>query len=61
VIVYHDRAWWLTSRPKGKRGKVRVLGVHETFPAALAQERAINIAKARRAGHKIPRKKRRRS
>ena len=31
------------------------LGVHRTLNAAKAQEAAINIAKARRAGYRIPR------
>lgn len=44
------------------RGKPRFLLVtsgrtytHRTLAAAKAQESAINIAKARRAGHRIPR------
>lgn len=36
----------------------RVLGEHRTKAAAVAQERAIQIDKARRAGHRIPRRKR---
>jgi hypothetical protein len=41
--------WVLFSR----NGKV--LGMHKTKRDAKAQEFAINIAKARRAGHRIPR------
>lgn len=35
----------------------RILGHHPTKAAALRQERAITISKARAAGHKIPFKK----
>lgn len=35
----------------------RILGRHATREQAVAQERAINISKARAAGHRIPRKK----
>lgn len=35
----------------------RVLGTHGTKAAAEKQEAAINISKARAAGHRIPRKK----
>lgn len=37
-----------------KNGK-RLLGTHETLGKAIAQEIAINISKARAAGHRIPR------
>lgn len=37
----------------------KVLGVHPRRAGAERQERAINISKARAAGHRIPRKKRR--
>lgn len=36
--------------------KGKILGAHDTLAAARAQERAINIAKARAAGHRIPRR-----
>jgi hypothetical protein len=51
VIVKVPRArrkWWLYARDG------RVLGRHASERDAMAQERAINIAKARRAGHRIP-------
>lgn len=35
----------------------KVLGTHPTRAAAEKQEAAINISKARAAGHRIPRKK----
>jgi hypothetical protein len=34
----------------------KVLGKHATKAEAEAQETAINISKARKAGHKIPKK-----
>ena len=34
----------------------RVLGVHDTEEEAKSQEAAINISKARAAGHHIPKK-----
>lgn len=50
-------------RKKGKKhvlydssGK-KVLGTHDTPEGAQAQERAINISKARKKGHKIPKLK----
>lgn len=36
----------------------RVLGTHDTKASAEKQESAINISKARAAGHRIPRKPR---
>ena len=41
---------WCLFDSKGKK----LLGVHTTLKKAKAQETAINISKARRAGHKIP-------
>lgn len=35
----------------------RILGCHPTKKACLRQERAVQISKARAAGHHIPRKK----
>ena len=49
VITKLGRKWILFS----KTGK-KILGTHPTKRAAEAQEHAINIAKARRAGHRIP-------
>ena len=51
MIVKLGRKWILFS----KTGKKKILGTHPTRRAAEAQEHAINIAKARRAGHRIPR------
>ncbi len=34
----------------------RVLGTHKTKKEAESQEAAINISKARKAGHKIPKR-----
>jgi hypothetical protein len=39
-----------------KDGK-RKLGTHDTLAQALSQEAAVNISKARKAGHRIPRQK----
>jgi len=47
----HPRCWVLCST-KGK-----TLGIHTSEAGAKRQERAINISKARKAGHRIPRKK----
>ena len=38
-----------------RRGKV--LGTHRSRAAAKRQESAINISKARKAGHRVPRRK----
>ncbi len=51
MIVKIGRQWYLFSR------KRRVLGMHKTKAKAEAQERAINISKARAAGHHIPKKR----
>jgi len=37
------------------KGKKK-LGTHDTYEKARAQERAIQISKARAAGHNIPKK-----
>jgi hypothetical protein len=50
MIIKHEHAWWLLSHD-GKK----ILGVHATKAKAKAQEYAINISKARAAGHHIPR------
>ena len=49
IVKLSSRSYALVSR-KGK-----TLGVHPSRAAAEAQEIAINISKARRAGHRIPR------
>ncbi len=41
---------WVLYDSKGKR----VLGRHDTKQDALKQERAIQLSKARKAGHHIP-------
>jgi len=43
--------WCLYSKSTGK-----LLGTHPTRANAMAQEAAINISKARKAGHNIPKK-----
>ena len=52
VIVRRGKKWLLLSRDRKK-----VLGRHNTREEALEQEQAINISKARKAGHRIPKKK----
>jgi hypothetical protein len=49
VIVKRDGKWVLLSKSTG-----RVLGKHNSRKEAIAQETAINISKARKAGHRIP-------
>lgn len=49
MIEKIGKKWVLFSR-KGK-----VLGTHSTKKKARTQERAVNISKARAAGHRIPR------
>jgi len=51
-MIKHVGRKWVLYDSKGER----VLGRHDTKEEALRQERAINIAKARRAGHVIPRR-----
>jgi len=50
-------AIWVLYTSDGKR----VLGRHKTKASAVRQERAINISKARAAGHRIPKRPARRS
>jgi hypothetical protein len=50
IVKLAPHKWVLFSRD-GKK----VLGTHRTKHDAKAQEYAVNIAKARRAGHRIPR------
>lgn len=45
------RKWVLLSKKTG-----RVLGTHPTKEGCERQERAINISKARAAGHRIPKR-----
>ena len=52
MIKKQGRLWLLVSISTGK-----VLGRHKTKKDAERQERAIQISKARAAGHKIPRRK----
>jgi len=52
----------MTIRRKGKKyqlisGEGKVLGSHPSRERARKQESAINISKARAAGHKIPKPK----
>jgi sarcosine oxidase gamma subunit len=54
IVKVGPRQFWLYDRA-GKR----VLGKHATHAKAAAQEAAINISKARVAGHHIPPKRRR--
>jgi hypothetical protein len=49
MIVKVGRKWALFSKKTGQR-----LGTHASRADAEAQEIAINISKARRAGHEIP-------
>ncbi len=51
MIKKKGKFWLLLSRTTG-----RVLGTHPTKKAALRQERAIQISKARAAGHFIPKR-----
>ena len=51
IVKKHGR-WLLLTRDG-----LRVIAVHATRRAAKAQEIAIQLAKARRAGHRIPRKR----
>lgn len=52
MIGERGRKWVLRSKKTG-----RILGTHPTKTGAKKQEAAINISKARAAGHHIPRKK----
>ena len=51
MIKKEGRKWVLYTHDGEK-----VLGTHETKKEAEAQEVAINISKARAAGHRIPKK-----
>ena len=52
MIVHAGPGKWLLL---SKTGRKRVLGTHKSLAGAKAQETAINISKARAAGHRIPR------
>lgn len=45
------------SKYKLTSGTGKLLGTHPTRAAAERQEAAVNISKARAAGHRIPKKK----
>jgi len=49
TVVRRGKKWVLLSKRTG-----RVLGTHPSRAAAVSQETAINISKARAHGHKIP-------
>lgn len=51
MIKKRGDKWVLVSKTTGK-----VLGTHSTKKAAESQEAAINISKARAAGHRISKK-----
>jgi len=51
MIVKRGKKWCLLSKSSG-----RTLGCHPSREAALKQEKAIQISKARAAGHRIPKK-----
>jgi len=51
VIAKRGKKWVLKSKRSG-----RTLGKHRSKKAARKQEAAINISKARAAGHRIPRR-----
>lgn len=51
MIRKRGKKWVLVSKTSG-----RVLGTHPSKAAAERQEAAVNISKARAAGHHIPKK-----
>lgn len=51
MIKKRGKKWVLVSKKTG-----RVLGTHPTKAGAERQEAAVNISKARAAGHRIPQK-----
>ena len=51
MIKKSGKKWKLVSKKSG-----RTLGTHSTKTEAKSQEAAINISKARAAGHRIPKK-----
>jgi hypothetical protein len=50
-LPHKGSCWVLRSKRTGK-----ILGHHKSRAAAERQERAINLSKARRAGHRIPKR-----
>jgi len=52
TVVRKGNKWLLLSKRTG-----RVLGRHPSRADAIKQETAINIGKARKAGHRIPKPK----
>lgn len=52
MIKKRGKKWVLKSKKTG-----RILGTHPSKAKAESQEAAINISKARAAGHRIPRQK----
>ena len=52
MIKKRGKKWVLLSKKSG-----RTLGRHPSKTAAKKQEAAINISKARAAGHRIPKKR----
>ncbi|MBM4370122.1 MAG: hypothetical protein FJ098_00610 [Deltaproteobacteria bacterium] len=51
-VIRKEGKKWVLYDSKGKKK----LGTHDTYEKARAQERAIQISKARAAGHNIPKK-----
>lgn len=51
IVKIGPHKWVLLSRKTRK-----IIGTHSSKKKAVAQEVAINIAKARRAGYRIPRR-----
>ena len=52
-MIRHENGQWILYTSDGSK----VLGRHATKAGAERQEAAINIAKARKAGHRVPKKK----
>lgn len=51
MIEKRGKKWVLLSRKTG-----RVMGTHPTKAGAERQEAAVNLSKARAAGHRIPKR-----
>lgn len=52
-MIKREGDQWILYNSTGEK----VLGRHPTRAKALAQERAVQISKARAAGHRIPRRR----
>lgn len=52
-MIRKEHGKWVLRSSDGKR----ILGKHATKAEAKSQESAINISKARAAGHRIPRRR----